>query len=140
LRCGGETAAAFPSVEAIAGFIAEATQRGLAFKATAGLHHPVRHYNDTVQCKMHGFINLFGAGMLAHAHSLDVEAIIPILEEEDISNFLFTDEYFAWKGLHVSTEKIERIRERMNISYGSCSFDEPREDLAALNLLETVAQ
>lgn len=139
LRCGGETAAAFPSVEAVAAFIAAARDRNLAFKATAGLHHPIRHYNESVQTRMHGFLNLFGAGLLATAHSLDTEALIPILADEDASNFLFTDDYFSWKGLHVSTEKIERIRERMNISYGSCSFDEPREDLAALNLLETMA-
>jgi hypothetical protein len=140
LRCGGEVAEAFPSVEAIAAFIVACRDNGLALKATAGLHHPIRQFNTTVQAYMHGFLNVFGAGLLAEVHALDADALVPMLADENASDFNFNDEYFAWKDLRISTDDIEKYRSKMLISYGSCSFDEPREDLAALNLLESVAK
>ncbi len=42
LRTGGVVEEAFPAVEQIAGFIARCAELGVPFKATAGLHHPLR--------------------------------------------------------------------------------------------------
>ena len=70
LRCGGVVASAFPTAEQIAHALLLCRDHQIPFKATAGLHHPIRHYNDSVQTKMHGFINVFGAGILAHVHQL----------------------------------------------------------------------
>jgi hypothetical protein len=103
-------------------------------KCTAGLHHPIRHYNESVQTKMYGFINVFGAGLLAGDQSLSQEKIQKILEEENASNFLFDDEGFSWNDLRIAISGIANARKKM-ISFGSCSFDEPREDLQKLNLL-----
>lgn len=140
LRCGGEVPAAFPSVEAIAAFIVACRDNGLALKATAGLHHPLRHFNTSLQCYMHGFLNLFGAGLLAEVHKLDIDTLVSILADENPEHFVFSDDYFAWKDLQISAADIETYRQKMLISYGSCSFDEPRDDLAALNLLERIAK
>lgn len=140
LRCGGEQAAAFPSVEAMAAFLVSCRDHGLKLKATAGLHHPVRHFNESVQTHMHGFLNVFGAALLAHIHRLDAQAIVPILADENVSHFSFTHSYFAWQDFRIEVAAIEKLRQDALISYGSCSFDEPREDLQALHLLEEVAR
>ncbi len=135
LRCGGVEPQMYPTPEQVAASI-ECVQRfDVPLKATAGLHHPVRHFNKRENVKMHGFLNVFGAGILADAHALDEKEILEIVADENPKNFLFTRRAFAWKGLRASSEDIQRAREKRVISFGSCSFDEPREDLAAMKLL-----
>ena len=135
LRTGGVTADAFPSTEQVAWAIAFVRDAGVPMKFTAGLHHPVRHFNESVQTKMHGFLNVFGAGVLAVIKNLTVEQIQSILEDEDSDSFVFDEAGFAWKDLRVATSGILQARQQI-LSFGSCSFDEPREDLRALRLLK----
>lgn len=135
IRCGGVEPHMFPSPEQMAYAINCAREYNVAIKCTAGLHHPIRHYNDSVSTKMHGFINVFGGAMLAWAHDLTDDELIEILIEEDSEKFAFEDELFSWNDYSISTEKIVTLRETALISYGSCSFDEPREDLHNLGLI-----
>jgi hypothetical protein len=134
LRTGGVTAEAFPSSDQIAGVLTTAGNQQVPIKFTAGLHHPVRLFHESVQTKMHGFLNVLGAGVLALEHSWKESDIIRMLEDENADSFSFTDERFAWREWEISTERIRAHRELVT-SLGSCSFDEPREDLRALNLL-----
>jgi hypothetical protein len=134
LRTGGVTADAFPSTEQVARAILVARDSGIPLKCTAGLHHPIRHFNESVRTKMHGFLNVFGAGVLAAANGISQDLVQSILEDEDPANFYFGDEEFVWKGLRVATSGIEEIRHHVT-SFGSCSFDEPRKDLRRLHLL-----
>jgi len=134
LRTGGVTADAFPSPEQIAWAIVEVRESGIPLKCTAGLHHPIRHYNESVQAKMYGFLNVFGAGVLAEVHGLSQEQIQPILEDENPEHFTFDENSFKWKDLRVATSEIAKSR-LFATSFGSCSFDEPREDLQTLGLL-----
>lgn len=135
LRCGGTEANIFPSVEQVAFILNKARDRNIAVKCTAGLHHPIRHYNDSVQTKMHGFLNVFGGAMLSYAHDLTDEELIEILRDEDYDHFTFTEEAFKWRDLAVFTGEIRELREVALISFGSCSFDEPREDLQKMGFL-----
>lgn len=134
LRTGGVTPEVFPTIEQVAWAIIEARDSGIPLKCTAGLHHPVRHFNESVQTKMHGFLNVFGAGVLAAANGISQDLLQFILEDENPESFQFSEDDFAWKGLRVATSEIEKIRHQVT-SFGSCSFDEPREDLRKLNLL-----
>jgi hypothetical protein len=135
LRCGGTSASAVPSVEQVAFVLAACGRSGASFKATAGLHHPVRVLDPSVGTKRHGFLNVFGAALLARQHGLDEKEIHPIIAEEDPSAFRFTSEAFYWKGLSISVQRIRELRGSAVTSFGSCSFDEPREGLRALGLL-----
>lgn len=135
LRCGGVEAHMIPEVEKVAHSINTAREYNVPIKCTAGLHHPVRHYDDSVQTKMHGFFNVFGGAMLAYAHDLNDEELGEILKEEDPENFSFTDHDFRWKDLSVTVEELEELRDVAVISFGSCSFEEPIEDLQRLQLL-----
>ncbi|MGH2544621.1 MAG: hypothetical protein ACRDIB_17650, partial [Ardenticatenaceae bacterium] len=135
LRAGGVHASAFPSPSQVAFALAACRDAGVSMKATAGLHHPIRRFDDSIQTRMHGFLNVFGAGILAHVHRLAPTEIQAIIEDEAPAHFSFTDDEFAWKELSATHDEIARLRQSALISYGSCSFDEPREDLRALGIL-----
>lgn len=135
LRCGGVEASMFPSVEQVGFTLNKVREHNLALKCTAGLHHPIRHYDHSVKTRMHGFINVFGGAMLGYAHDFSNEQMIAVLEEEDTEQFSFTDSGFRWKDYEVPTEDIEELREVALISFGSCSFNEPRKDLRKIGLL-----
>ena len=134
LRTGGVTADAFPTSAQIARALVTAATHQLQIKFTAGLHHPIRQFRDEVKTKMHGFLNVLGAAVLAAEHQWDADQAAMMLEDEDSGSFSFTDDFFAWGDWKIDTERLQ-YRRKFVRSFGSCSFDEPREDLRALNLL-----
>jgi len=119
VRCGG---ASVPSAEALARFVRSCRQRGLAFKATAGLHHAVRSNGE------HGLLNLLAA-VVFDGHE---EAA---LAEADPSAFGFDAGAFSWRGRSSSADELARVRRAWLHSIGSCSFFEPVEELEALGML-----
>lgn len=134
LRTGGVTADAFPTAARIAAALVRAAQHHVRIKFTAGLHHPIRQLRDEVKTKMHGFLNVLGAGVLAAEHGWDIGQTVTMLEDENPKSFSFDDTLFAWREWEIATDRI-KARRRFVTSFGSCSFDEPREDLRALKFL-----
>jgi hypothetical protein len=57
-----------------------------------------------------------------------------MLDDESPASFSFTEEFFGWREWKIPTGRISELRTLVT-SLGSCSFDEPREDLRALKLL-----
>jgi hypothetical protein len=134
IRTGGVTAEAFPAATHVAGFIRRCAAHGVAFKATAGLHHPIRclkpltYAANAPRGTMHGFVNVFLAAALPeHAES--------ILTEDDPHAFTFDDDAAAWRGHAVHIEDLVQLRREFAISFGSCSFEEPIADLKELGWL-----
>ena len=134
LRTVGVTADAFPTSAKIARALVTAATYQLPIKFTAGLHHPIRQFRDEVKTKMHGFLNVLGAAVLAAEHRWNADQAVTMLEDEDPRSFSFTDDFFAWRDWKIDTERLQ-YRRKFVRSFGSCSFDEPRDDLRALNLL-----
>jgi len=134
LRTGGVTADAFPTSIQIAKVLGSVMTQRVPIKFTAGLHHPVRQYRDEVKTKMHGFLNVLGAAVLAREHKWEVKQIAAMLEDEEANAFSFGNQSFAWRDWEIDVTRLKQQR-RFVTSFGSCSFDEPREDLRALNLL-----
>lgn len=135
LRCGGLKADAFPSDEEVAQFIACCVGAKIPFKATAGLHHPRRHWDSNLDVWHHGFLNVFGAGLLAMCNHLNTDDLAAILGDRDAQHFQFDDTGFRWRDWGCTTEQIVEFRRTGPISFGSCSIAEPCTDLAALGLL-----
>jgi hypothetical protein len=117
VRCGG---AAIPSLPRLAEFIQACGRLDVPFKATAGLHQPLRHGDE------HGFLNLLAAAVFG-----DEEAA---LEEEDPDAFALTGETFEWRDRSAGAADVARARE-LFVSFGSCSAQEPIDGLVALGLL-----
>src|SRR5205809_292640 len=134
LRTGGVTADAFPTSAQIADALVTPATHQLPIKFTAGLHHPIRQFRDEVKTKMHGFLNVLGAAVLAAEHQWDADQAVMMLEDEDPGSFSFTDDFFAWRDWKIDTERLQ-YRRKFVRSFGSCSFDEPRDDLRALGFL-----
>jgi len=134
LRTGGITADAFPASAQIARALVAPATHQVPIKFTAGLHHPLRQYREEVQTKMFGFLNVLGAAVLAAEHRWDADQTSIMLEDENADSFSFRDDFFAWREWKIDIKRLQD-RRRFVKSFGSCSFDEPREDLRALNLL-----
>jgi len=116
VRCGPRV----PAVDALAATIRACREQALPFKATAGLHHAVR------QDGRHGFVNLLAAAVFG-----DEEAA---LDEDDAGSFFVEGQAFRWRDRTASAAEVARGRE-LFVAFGSCSFDEPVDDLRALGLL-----
>jgi hypothetical protein len=136
LRCGGESAEAFPPVELVALALASCRDSGVVLKATGGLHHPVRHTDAATGFTMHGFLNLLAAASFAAAHNLRPSALEQVLAEEDLQAFEVGPEGIRVDGEHASGPEIAAARRHLFASYGSCSWREPVEDLRGLGVLE----
>lgn len=135
IRTGGLEPAAFPTIEALAAFIEACATSDVPFKATAGLHHPLRHHADAVGCEMHGFLNVFIASLMAIHHDVEAEGLEPMLAATDSGAFTVNDDAVGFGELVCDRDEVEDARLSFSISFGSCSFDEPREDLRGLGLL-----
>jgi len=126
-RTGGVEAHLHPTAAQLASWIDAALDRETPFKCTAGLHHAVRHTTTEgfdAPVDQHGFLNVLLATRLAFdgAASADVEAA---LEQRD-AVALAADARAA---------DLAGVR-RWFTSFGSCSVQEPLDDLTALGLLE----
>ncbi|HEX5622197.1 MAG TPA: hypothetical protein VFX51_27470 [Solirubrobacteraceae bacterium] len=127
IRCGGATPA--PPVEALAEFVAACRDAGVRFKATAGLHHAIRAGDA------HGFLNVLAAAVFAYTDGLTAEELMPLLAEEDPAAFAVDAAGLVVNDRSANAEQIAETRRDLFVAYGSCSFDEPVEDLTALGML-----
>lgn len=135
VRTGGVSSELYPSPAHLARFIMACASTDMPFKATAGLHHPVRQFSESVQTTEHGFLNVFIAAALANIKRINEQEILAVLEETDPESFVFENETLAWGDHVLALDEIEETRSYFAISFGACSFDEPREDLRQLGLI-----
>lgn len=140
VRTGGVTADAFPSSFNLARFIKSCAEDDVPFKATAGLHHPLRSVNrltyaaDSASTMMHGFLNVFLAAAFAQ-NGVDVDRLVALLEEKSPDAFQFDSGCVTWRNEMVVRGQLRNSRNLFAIAFGSCSFEEPIEDLKKMGLL-----
>lgn len=141
IRTGGVTPDAFPKTEQIIRFMRTCLAANVPFKATAGLHHPLRCFKpltyetDAPEGTMNGFLNLFlAAGFLRQGYKPNL--IAEILKNESAESFTFNDNGVWWQKEHfISTPQLGHLRDKNIISFGSCSFEEPVADLQEIGIL-----
>lgn len=140
LRMGGVVAEAFPSAASVAAMLKMLAEKKIPFKATAGLHHPLRsrhpftHREDSQVGMMHGFMNLLCAATLVWFGGKAEEAQ-QLLEEQDPRAWHVAANSLQWRSWNWSANQLQEVRERFLISIGSCSFSEPMNDLETLGWL-----
>lgn len=140
VRTGGVTEDAFPSPADLARFLHACALERVAFKATAGLHHPLRSVHRLTYDAgaptgtMFGFLNVFlaAAWLRDGMPPGDAERL---LDERDPSAIAFDDQAVTWRGQRLAADRLESARREHAIAFGSCSFAEPIADLRALALL-----
>lgn len=150
LRTGGVAEEAFPAVEQIAGFLARCAELSVPFKATAGLHHPLRcirpltYEPNSPAASMHGFLNLFTASAIVWS-ALRAGGAIPhavlatCLADGERANWHFGEDALTWSGdeepMRIDLEGIRSMRSCFALSFGSCSFEEPLQEMREIDLL-----
>jgi hypothetical protein len=140
VRTGGVTADAFPSSLDLARFIKICAEEDVPFKATAGLHHPLRSVNrltyspDSASAMMHGFLNVFLAAAFAQG-GMDVDRLVELLEEKSPESFQFDSGGVTWRDEMIVRGQLRNSRNLLAIAFGSCSFEEPIDDLKKIGLL-----
>ncbi len=124
VRCGGTVATAFPSAQELGAFISYCAELGVPFKATAGLHNAVRHFDPALGVDRHGFLNL----VLAVCAAVQGEDPVPVLRTTDVGELV--------RLAHAVPDDVAVRARELLVSYGSCSTSTPIEDLLALDLIE----
>lgn len=129
IRTGGVVPEAFPAAETVARFIGAAVHAGVPYKATAGLHHPLRgeyrltYQPDSPSHRMHGFVNLLAA--TAAAMRQDDPRRMLVAELPDLGNGAGS---IVIGGDGFSAGELLAAR-RFFRGFGSCSFREPVDEL-----------
>ena len=118
IRCGGRRT---PSVEELAEFVRGCRDRGVVFKATAGLHHAY----PTAEGE-HGFLNLLAAAVFGD----EEEAL-----REGPRAFALDAGSFRWRDREALPDRLADVRASLFNSIGTCSFFEPVEELERLEIL-----
>ncbi len=141
IRTGGVTPDAFPSTPDVIRLVRACLGANVLFKATAGLHHPIRCFrpltyeSNSPEATMHGFLNMFlMTGFARESYRRDLLEVVMEEESEDV--FRFEDQAVIWRNdFTLNAWQIARLRSHGIQSFGSCSFDEPVADLQKLGIL-----
>lgn len=125
IRCGGVRTELFPAAEQLATAIETCVAAGVAFKATAGLHHAVRYRDPATGFTHHGFLNILVAvGRSVAGRGPD--AVGQALLSTDGDALVAEARTIAEAGVDARGTFL---------SYGSCSTADPINDLIGLGLL-----
>jgi hypothetical protein len=124
VRTGGITKDLYPTSADLARFIHSCAVAGQTFKATAGMHHPSQHQNQTVGVLEFGFLSVLQATAAASIGNANVEEVEQILTATSV-------DFSAY-----SEPQLEQVRAELFNSLGACSFDDPRKDLRSMGLLK----
>lgn len=135
IRTGGITPELYPTTNQLASFIAQCAAADVPFKATAGLHHPLRNHNEAVPAMQFGFLNVFAASILARIAGAGADELSPLLTLDSLDGIEFGPESVTLGDEEFTLEDIEETRIAFSLSFGSCSFDDPVHGLQSLGLL-----
>jgi len=141
LRAGGITADAFPPATTVVAFLQACVRHRVTAKATAGLHHPLcgayrlTYDADPATGPMFGFLNVFLTAA-ALAQGVDVAIATRLLQESDAAAFECDEFRIVWRNargsLALDRALLQRVRDEVLVSFGSCSFSEPVDEIRAL--------
>ncbi len=140
VRTGGVVSKSFPALSDLARFICRCAADRIHFKATAGLHHPMRgdypltYDQDAETGTMNGFLNVLLATAFARFDLSEAE-VGELLAERSLTAFNFDDEGIQWRRHRLTTHQLALTRTQIVTAFGSCSFAEPIADLQMMNLL-----
>ncbi len=140
LRTGGVTPDSIPPVDPLAHFLLACGRERVPFKATAGLHFPIRAQHpltpspNSPTATMHGFLNVFLAAALAY-FGAEERAVAATLSEENPAAFVPDDDVIRWHDNVLTSDQLEHVRRDFAFGFGSCSFDEPVAALRTLGWL-----
>ena len=133
IRAGGTEAGAIPHADGVSHFLLSAEARGVPFKATAGLHHPLRgvypltYAPDSPVGTMYGYLNLALAALAAWS-GRGAELVRSALLESEPGALRLGADALAWRDESFPLETVATMRSEFFHGFGSCSFREPLDE------------
>jgi len=152
LRTGGSGPDSVPTPPVVADFLCGCVARGVAAKATAGLHHAMTGHHAVSSRHgaspppMLGFVNVVlaagianGAGRAA-AGRAEVRAAVSHLLSAESAPAWVGDDHVAWHDAHGqviegSLDEVAASGRALIRSIGTCSFEEPVAEARRIGLL-----
>ena len=140
IRTGGVTPDAIPGVAEVVRCLRACARGAVAFKATAGLHHAIRgeykltYAADSPSAVMHGFVNVFCTAAFVRT-GITASDAVAMMEETAAEAFQFDGGGVTWRNRRITTPAIAAARANYSVSFGSCSFQEPIDELRGLHWL-----
>jgi hypothetical protein len=137
IRTGGLSSDAFPNADELCRFMFASAEAKVPFKATAGLHHAFRgkyslsYKSNSLSTAMHGFINVAILAALVYWHKVTYQEALTVLQESS-SQFQFEENKIIWQDKQLTISELEQSRQLFFRSFGSCSFQEPVDQLKQL--------
>lgn len=113
-----------PTPELLAKAIGTAVRLGVRFKLTGGLHQALPAHDAETGQHHHGFLNTLAATSLAISGAND-ETLVDVLRSSETERVLTA----------LGTRDASRVRDSF-CSFGSCSIDEPFDELVRLGLAD----
>jgi hypothetical protein len=138
IRTGGVTTDDFPTAAQVLRFLRACAEAPIPFKATAGLHHPLRaeyrltYAPDSAAGTMFGYLNVFLTAVLITHTSLPDHDALALLEERSPTAIRATPDAIQWRDYRVDRDAIATARRQGIVGFGSCSFVEPVAELRAI--------
>lgn len=145
-RTGGVVASAVPAPDVVARALWRAAYVDVPVKFTAGLHHalrgtyPLTYADDSPVGPMFGFVNVLLAVALARRLARDVRmdetlaaaTLVPLLTEQQGDALVFDAGHARWREVGFDVATLAETRAHGAMSFGSCSFDDPVDEIAQL--------
>lgn len=127
IRCAAAGDTDAPTDAELAAFVVACRATGVPFKATAGLHHAIRHTRDDGY-ERHGFLNLL-LGCAAALRGAGRDEVAAVLADRDAASVVagITD---------LSADEAAQVRSALFVAFGCCDPAEPIADLVKLGLLD----
>lgn len=137
IRAGGVRPEDFPEPGAVLEFLSVSAGLGLPFKATAGLHHPLRgrapltYLPGAATAVMFGYLNVLAAAAAVWLQRPVAEAREWLLAD-DRREFRLGPDGLEWRAFRLDAAALAATRREFMRSIGSCSFTEPLDEFGAL--------
>lgn len=136
VRTGGIIPDLIPKAADLLRFLSTCAELGVPFKATAGLHHAIRgpypltYEPGSSSATMFGFLNVFMCAAFLSSGMKGEDAAL-LLEESDARSIHFDAGGITWRDHSLDAAQLSDAR-NFAISFGSCSFREPMDELQGI--------
>ncbi len=133
MRTGSVKPEGIPGPEALLTFLRAAHQNRVGYKFTAGLHHArageyaLTYEADSPRGCCYGFSSLFALACLHWHGRLSDDQLKDSLLDQAVPRLDAAG--LSWNEAHCAVEEIAEYRRAGGRSFGSCSFEEPLQEL-----------
>lgn len=119
INCGFADTGMEISDEYLAEAILFARDANVAVKFSGDINTAYPVFDKQTGKKIHGFINILAASMLAYTQDLNLEETVEVLEDRNPDNFVFKDGFFMWRELAAPVMEIKMLRMLSITSFNS---------------------